>query len=203
MWPFGKKNVDYDGLALELVRKAAEYQGPTVDACYAFLQATGQRQCREEMAEKKLLNAAAAVIAAEQYVRDAVKDGVSSEHAGQLIDAFYEYVGKLVAMTDGGAKGRVPSGRSFTIKVLEEADHRFPARVTPSSDATHERLTYELVRVVLRLHAFWATGNGDRLELPTAHRDWQVLAEAASGFARASRWIDTSVGPRITKALAN
>lgn len=199
MWPFGKKNVDYDGLALELVQKASEYQGPTVDGIHAFLQGTDPLQHRDQMVEKKLLNAASAVVAAEHYIRDVERE---SDHVDRLMDAFYGYVTKLVGMNAPASVPRVAASRTLAAQMLVEAGHRFPARVTPSSDATHERLTYEMVRAVIRLHVLWAKGNASDVDLPTAHRDWKALSEAASGYARASRWIDTTVGPKIRKAMA-
>lgn len=65
MFGLFSKRLDFETLGLDLIRASAEYQVPTVDGIYRFLEATGQLRLDGEPQEKKAINVAAAAVSGE------------------------------------------------------------------------------------------------------------------------------------------
>jgi hypothetical protein len=200
MWPFGKKNTDYNALGLALLQEGSKYQGPTVDGIYAFLQKSGQLQYRDEMTEKRILNAAAAVVLIETVMlQTALRSGRASPFKHDIMEHFYGYVQKLADMSFSEHKLDINDAQSMTTRLVHTAVAHY---TTHSNEPTEERLAYDLARAVMRLHVRW-TGNDEyTVKAPTAAEDWRELSQAGEGLARSQRWVETSLGKQIKVALA-
>lgn len=198
MWPFGKKTINYDSLGIDLLSETAKYLKPTVDALYGYLEDSGQLQYRDEMTEKRILNAAGAVVVIELVVRQAAN---GRETVGQrdVLDGFYNGVKRLADQSFSEQRLRLAEGRALVAHYVPEGMDEYRR---PASEPEQESLAYEMARTVLRLHLQWSSGNGEQLELPTAAADWSTLSEAAEGLARSQRWIEQSLGKQIRQALA-
>lgn len=200
MWPFGKKNSDYDGLGLALLRAGSEYQAPTVEGIYAYLQKSGQLQYRDEMTEKRILNAAAAVIVVELVLwqKNLATAGRGSMAKHDVLDHFYNYVQKLADQSFSEHRLRIDHGKAMTARLVQQAVADYPEHLT---DPQTESLAYEIARTVIRLHVQWSSSNGNHIAVPTAAEDWRELSQAMEGLARSQRWIQQSLGKQIEQAL--
>lgn len=201
MWPFGKKKIDFDGLGLELLGESAKYLKPTVDALYRYLEESGQLQYRDELTEKRILNAAGAGVVIDLVLRQAARAAGGNSEAGrqQLTAGFDHGMRRLADQSFAEHRLRLDEGRELLDYRVPGAMDEYPR---PARDAREESLAYEMARTVLRLHLQWSSSNGDLLALPTAADDWSILSEAADGLARSQRWIEQSLGKQIRTALA-
>lgn len=201
MWPFGKKKIDLDALGLALLQQGSEYQAPTVDGVYAYMQKSGQLQYRDEMTEKRILNVAAAVVLVETVLFQTVMSlgGRSAPAKHDVLDHFYGYVQKLADMSFAHHRLGIDDARAMTMRLVHSAVVDYPDH---PSDPKEERLGYDLARAVMLVHVRW-TGEGENtVKAPTAAEDWRELSQAGEGLARAQRWVETSLGKQIRAAIS-
>lgn len=200
MWLFGKKNTDYSALGLALLQEGSKYQGPTVDGVYAFLLKSGQLQYRDDMTEKRILNAAATVVLIETIVfQTTLRNGRASAAKHDIMEHFYSYVQKLADMGFAEHRLDIDGAQAMTIRLVHTAVADY---TTHSNEPTEERLAYDLARAVMRVHARWTGKDEYTVKVPTAANDWRELSQAGEGLARSQRWVETSLGKQIRAALA-
>ena len=196
MFGLFSKGPDFEALGLDLIRGAAEYQTPTVDGIYRFLEATGQLRLDGDVQEKKLINVAAAAVSGELFVVDL---GGDPKKAEGLLNAFYGCVQELLDMNRPDAARRVTLSRRVVTDGIHQAMRAFRDRGSAGERGV-EIFAYEIARVVIALYAS-LVGYNYEITQPNARADFDALAEAASGIARSDRWLHNSLSAKFRKAL--
>lgn len=196
MFGLFSKSVDFEALGLELIQHAVQYQTPTVDGIFEFLDQTGQLRLDTEIQEKKILNVAAAAVSAELFVTDLGGDIIKTD---RLLYVLYSRVEELSAMTSQDVADRVRGNKRVVREGIKRAIRSFPDR---GSDGTphKEVFAFEIARVIIEFYGA-LVGFDYEPTLPNARADGKTLSLSASGIARVDRWLVQSLDKKMRRSL--
>lgn len=186
---------DYESLAVELLERASEYQEPSIDGIRAYLKKSQQSRNAPEIEDRKLLNLLSAWTSAELFLLDISS---ADQKRTELLNSFYLHSSRLLKSWNA-IEGDVQAPRRTVSNGIDNALRKYPSRGAPAGDRV-ECFQYELVRVVTKTY-FELTPTAEG-RLPSADADWKELSLAASGLARAHRWLDSSLSAKFQRKLS-